>query len=66
MATVGKFNVSIYKNKKLVRYLSNVRDNGRFRALRRYLDLTYGDCIVNLYDRGKFIRQVKYTKGGLF
>lgn len=67
MSTKTYFSVCIYSNKKKVQTLNEVRENGNFRALRRYIDLRInsgkwaGPIIINVYFRGVFQRQIRYT-----
>lgn len=72
MSTKSQFSVVVYSQKIKVLTLNEVRDNGNFRALKRYLDNRINSgkykapLTINLYQRGSFIRQIKYTIGGYF
>jgi hypothetical protein len=61
MSTQAQFSVTIWVNNRKVKTINEVRDNGNFRALRRYLSRLYPICKVNLYYQGIFQRQINYN-----
>jgi hypothetical protein len=63
MAQIAPWSVQIYVNGKLWRRINNVRDNGRFRALKRYLHTRgINKCIINYYLNGVFQYQEKHVE----
>lgn len=58
--TPAPYNVTIFVKGRLVRSINNVRSNGNFRALRRYLTPRYPVATINLYYQGVFQRQIRW------
>lgn len=71
--TPSYFSIQVYSSGKLVLRMNNIRANGNFRAIKRYLDQRINSrrykapLTINLYYQGAFQRQIKnYFPGSPF
>jgi len=70
--TPSDFSIQVYSAGTLILRMNNVRSNGNFRALKRYLDMRINSGLykspltINLYYQGVFQRQIKYVLNGKF
>jgi len=71
--TSSDFSIQVYSSGKLVLRMNNIRSNGNFRAIKRYLDQRINSgrykspLTINLYYQGVFQRQIKnYYPGSPF
>jgi hypothetical protein len=60
MSVPALYSVQIFVGGKKVATLSNVRNNGGFRALKRWLIPRFPRATINLYYQGVFQRQIKW------
>lgn len=66
MSVSAQYSVVIFVNGRKVQTLTNVRDNGGFRALKRYLTSRYPIATINLYYQGVFQRQINWRADNQF
>jgi len=60
MSVPAQYSIQVFVKGKKVATVSNIRNNGNFRAIKRWLTPRFPVATINLYYQGVFQRQIRW------